>query len=104
MRKIISVVVLVSIVLILGGVRLAIAQFYTQNNLVSDGGVPAVCVDPNLVNAWGMAASPTSPWWISDNHSGKTSLYSVDTISPPLPAPPCPAVFVSFSVPGAAGA
>jgi len=37
------------------------ARFYEQHNLVSD----APCQPPrrsNLVNAWGLASSPTSPW------------------------------------------
>src|SRR5436190_3020769 len=78
-RKIILVIASLSIVLILGGVRPATAQFYTQHNLVSDGAVPADHLDPNMVNAWGLAASPTSPWWISDNGTGTTRLYRVNT-------------------------
>jgi hypothetical protein len=36
---------------------------YTVHNLVSDGFVPADDdSDSNLVNAWGIAASSTSPW------------------------------------------
>ena len=58
MGKITSIVAALSIVLILGVAPPAVAQFYTQHNLVSDGAVPAECLDPNLVNAWGLAASP----------------------------------------------
>jgi uncharacterized protein (TIGR03118 family) len=43
-------------------------------NLVSDGSVPAAHTDPNLVNPWGISFAPTSPFWISDNASGFTSL------------------------------
>src|SRR4051794_23608902 len=25
------------------------------------------CVDTNLVNPWGLTASPTSPFWVADN-------------------------------------
>jgi uncharacterized protein (TIGR03118 family) len=32
--------------------------------------------DPLLVNAWGLARSATSPWWISDNLSGWSTLYN----------------------------
>jgi uncharacterized protein (TIGR03118 family) len=32
--------------------------------------------DPLLVNAWGLARSATSPWWISDNLSGWATLYN----------------------------
>src|SRR5437868_3034528 len=53
MRTSTSMVAALSIVLILGVAPPAAAQFYTQHNLVSDGAVPAECLDPNLVNAWG---------------------------------------------------
>ena len=31
--------------------------------------------DTNLVNPWGMVASPSSPWWVSDNGTGLSTLY-----------------------------
>lgn len=48
---------------------------YTQHNLVSDGSIPADHTDSNLVNPWGMAFSATGPWWVSDNHTGRSTLY-----------------------------
>jgi uncharacterized protein (TIGR03118 family) len=45
-------------------------------NLVSDGAVPAATIDPSLVNPWGLARSPTSPFWISDNGAGVSTLYN----------------------------
>src|SRR3989442_9539120 len=71
-------------VLILGGAGPAVAQFYAQHNLVSDGTVPADLVDPNLVNAWGLVSGPTTPWWISDNGTGRSTLYNVGTGTIPL--------------------
>src|SRR6266404_4088802 len=49
---------------------------FVQRNLVSD--IPGLAdqTDPNLVNPWGMAASATSPLWISDNHSGAATVYN----------------------------
>ncbi|HUL72892.1 MAG TPA: TIGR03118 family protein [Vicinamibacterales bacterium] len=32
--------------------------------------------DPHLTNPWGLASSPTSPFWIGANHSGLAVLYS----------------------------
>jgi uncharacterized protein (TIGR03118 family) len=32
-------------------------------------------VDPNLVNPWGLAASSTSPFWVSNNNAGVSTLY-----------------------------
>ena len=40
---------------------------YVTHYLVSDGSVPADLVDPDLVNAWGIVHSPTSPWWVANN-------------------------------------
>jgi len=69
------------------------SQFYAQHNIISD--VPGLAdhTDPNLVNAWGLDASPTSPWWIADNGTGKTTLYNIST-----------AATTFFTVPGAGGA
>jgi uncharacterized protein (TIGR03118 family) len=49
---------------------------YRQVNLVSDLPGVAAITDPNLVNPWGMAASPTSPLWVSDNGTDVSTLYS----------------------------
>jgi uncharacterized protein (TIGR03118 family) len=50
---------------------------YRQINLVSDLPGIAQLQDTNLVNAWGISFSATSPFWISDNGSGLSTLYSV---------------------------
>jgi len=55
------------------------SRFYEQHNLVSDGAVPADLVDPTLVNAWGLVASATSPWWVADNGTGLSTLYNGNT-------------------------
>jgi uncharacterized protein (TIGR03118 family) len=49
---------------------------YTVHNLVSDGSVPGTATDPDLVNAWGISASATSPWWVADNETDKSTLYN----------------------------
>ena len=49
---------------------------YLIHNLVSDGALPADHVDANLVNAWGLTRSATSPWWVADNGSEKTTVYN----------------------------
>ena len=68
-------------------------RFYQQHNLLSDLPGLADKLDPFLVNAWGLVSSPTSPWWISDNGSGRSTLYNVSTAT-------IPAV---FEVPGTGG-
>jgi uncharacterized protein (TIGR03118 family) len=47
-----------------------------QINLVSDVPNLARITDLNLVNPWGMARSPTSPWWIADNGMGVSTVYN----------------------------
>src|ERR1022692_439802 len=49
---------------------------FVQTNLASDVPGLAQTTDPDLVNAWGMAASATSPVWIGANGSGKSVLYN----------------------------
>jgi len=51
------------------------AAFF-QTNLVSDIPGLAAHTDPNLVNPWGISSSPTSPFWISDNGTGVSTLYN----------------------------
>ncbi len=55
------------------------ARFYAQHNLVSDGAVSADHVDAALVNAWGLVASATSPWWVADNGTDSSTLYNGNT-------------------------
>ena len=50
---------------------------FQVTNLVSDQPGVAQITDPNLVNAWGISSSPTSPFWVSDNGTGHVTLYSV---------------------------
>jgi len=50
---------------------------YAQVNLVSDVPDLAVIEDTNLVNPWGMSFSASSPFWVSDNATGVSTLYSV---------------------------
>ena len=50
---------------------------YLQTNLVSDLSGIAQLQDTNLLNPWGISFSATSPFWISDNGSGLSTLYAV---------------------------
>jgi uncharacterized protein (TIGR03118 family) len=70
---------------------LALAQHYTQTNLVSDlasfNGAPVAVQDPNLKNAWGLARSASSPWWVNNAGTGTSTLYSGTgtIVAPPSP-------------------
>jgi uncharacterized protein (TIGR03118 family) len=50
------------------------AQHYTRTDLITDQST-VLPTDPNLVNAWGLSRSSRSPWWVSDNGMGVSSLY-----------------------------
>src|SRR5579871_4661781 len=56
---------------------LTFGQHYTQTNLVSNTGNAPVN-DPNLQNAWGLVSGPGTPFWVSNNAGGTSTLYSVD--------------------------
>jgi len=63
---------------------LSAQQHYKQTNLVSDNGVGDTKTDSHLVNAWGMSRSSGSPWWISDNGTGVSTLYMGTGTAVPL--------------------
>jgi uncharacterized protein (TIGR03118 family) len=49
---------------------------YLQTNLVSNQSGMATFTDPNLVNPWGVSYAPGGPFWVSDNGTGLSTLYS----------------------------
>ena len=51
----------------------AAAGGYLQDNFVSDQPGVAQVTDPQLINAWGMSRSATSPVWVSDNGADVTT-------------------------------
>ena len=53
------------------------ADVFNQTNLVSDGALPAQVTDPNLINPWGIAQGPTTPFWVADNGTGLATIYRV---------------------------
>ena len=69
---------------------------YIEHSLVSSLPGLADHTDTNLLNPWGISFSATSPFWISDNHSGLSTLYNssgtpqalVVTIPPPADGTP----------------
>src|ERR1700740_2959127 len=58
---------------------LGLAQAYQQINFVSDILGLAPTQDGHLLNPWGLVASSTSPWWVSDNNGGVSTLYNGNT-------------------------
>ncbi|HUI42930.1 MAG TPA: TIGR03118 family protein, partial [Terriglobia bacterium] len=62
---------------------LALAMFpgsaaaqYSVTNLVSNLSGHGKFVDTDLVNAWGMSFSPVGPFWVSDNGTGLSTVYT----------------------------
>ena len=56
---------------------------YQVHKLVADRPGHAAQTDPNLVNAWGIVAGPSTPWWVADNGTDKSTLY--DGSGNPIP-------------------
>jgi uncharacterized protein (TIGR03118 family) len=52
------------------------ATGYLVHNLVADVAGAADFTDPNLVNAWGIAISSSSPFWLCDGGSGLSTVYT----------------------------
>src|SRR5581483_6049683 len=83
---------LAAVVVVAGGIAAASASAdggsrYTVHNLVSNQAGVADHQDPNLVNAWGIAASSTSPWWVNDNGTNVATLYNGDGVAQFQPNP-----------------
>ena len=54
----------------------AFAQHYVQKNLVANTAGVAPITDPHLVNPWGLSRGSGTPWWVSDNVTGFSTLYN----------------------------
>jgi uncharacterized protein (TIGR03118 family) len=50
---------------------------YIRTDLVSNTGTVPNPADLDLVNGWGLVSTATSPFWVSDNGTGKSTLYAV---------------------------
>jgi uncharacterized protein (TIGR03118 family) len=57
---------------------------YVVTPLVADAGLRAARHDATLVNAWGLAASPTGPWWTANEARDTSSLYAGDGLKQAL--------------------
>jgi uncharacterized protein (TIGR03118 family) len=55
-----------------------VADNFAQTNLVSDIPGVAKTTDPNLVNPWGVAFSSSGPFWVSDNGTSSSTIYTGD--------------------------
>ena len=64
--------------------RAADTNAFVVRGLVSDGYLAGTTVDSNLINAWGLAASATGPWWIANEATDTSTLYDGNGRKRPL--------------------
>jgi len=69
-----------SVALLLMLVSSMAAAQYKLTPLVSNQAGMAAHTDPLLVNAWGLVYGPGGPFWISDNGSGWSTLYTASGV------------------------
>lgn len=67
--------IIVSLPLLLFVSHAFAANQFAVHNLIADTPGAADHTDPCLVNAWGIVSSPASPFWVSDNGTGLSTLY-----------------------------
>jgi uncharacterized protein (TIGR03118 family) len=84
----------------------AVAGFH-QTNLVSDltsppGGAPEV-IDASLKNPWGISFSATSPFWLADQRTSVSTLYSGDHLQPDGTVSPITKVALTVTIPPRSG-
>jgi uncharacterized protein (TIGR03118 family) len=72
---------------------------YSRTDLVTNSGVGGTVNDPHLVNAWGLVSTGTSPFWVSDNATGLSTLYSINNTSGVVATP----AGLVVSIPSASG-
>jgi uncharacterized protein (TIGR03118 family) len=71
------VLALAAVILLLAGTCLG--QHFTRTDLTADMAATsptAANLDPNLVNAWGLTRGSASPFWVSDNGTGVSTLHN----------------------------
>ena len=78
---------------------LASAQ-YTRTDLVTNSGAGGTVQDFHLINGWGLVSTSTSPFWVSDNGTGFSTLYAISNAGGTVTATPAGLV---VSVPSVAG-
>jgi uncharacterized protein (TIGR03118 family) len=57
---------------------------YRQTNLVSDWPGIALLQNPLLLNPWGISATATSPFWVANNGTSTSALFTGDVSGSPL--------------------
>jgi uncharacterized protein (TIGR03118 family) len=90
MRTVCSITVVAALVALVpasgaaGAVHRGGSNSYREAKLVADEAGEARHQDPNLVNAWGLAAGPMTPWWVADADANVSTIYSHLGVAVPL--------------------
>src|SRR5881394_2572507 len=70
------------VVALFGAVALAASSsaaednVYVVHNIASNVAGAADIPDPLLKNGWGLTAGPSTPWWVADNGTDRSTLYT----------------------------
>lgn len=91
----------IPVLLFVSSIHVYGATGYYRHNLVADTPGTADFTDPNLVNAWGLATSATSPFWVCDAGTGLSTVYAASNT--PGAGLGTPNATVKPTVPGAGG-
>jgi uncharacterized protein (TIGR03118 family) len=78
-RSLAFAVVVLFVAAVAGGARARVdaADIYNVHRLVADSAATqAAATDASLVNAWGLTAGPTTPWWTGNNGTNTSTLYN----------------------------
>jgi uncharacterized protein (TIGR03118 family) len=75
-RSFVRTITLASLALVLVLVHSTAQAQYKVTRLVSNPARKGVQTDANLTNAWGIARGAGSPFWVSDNGTGLSTLYT----------------------------
>jgi uncharacterized protein (TIGR03118 family) len=97
-----AMTVVVAVAAVCAGGGIAQAQF-KQTDLVSDINGLAPVTDPNLVNPWGVSNLPGSPFWVSNQFTGTSTLYTVTGAASVAPTNLFPPNSVAIPAPGPTG-
>src|ERR1700681_4660339 len=58
------------------------ATNFIRTDLIADRDGVAAVTDPNLVGTWGISASASSPFWVSNTANGTSTVYTVSDATP----------------------
>ena len=76
LRSVLALAVIAAALSVVAPLSAAEQNSYAVHPLVSNQPGVAPTLDPSLVNAWGLAAGRSTPWWVADNETDLSTLYT----------------------------